>query len=202
MSRCRKPEAEVESLEAEGAIDDARWRQVYERCRALPFDEYASIFDPHGDQADETVTGSLADDLADIYRDVGDAVAAFDAGRPTCARWELTEGRGIHWGRHATGAIRALDTFLADGRGSTARRRATTPLSRCRPTCTSAWIDADGDPAETARRRGARARRVGGRYRLGDVATPRISAMTTPHDAGAAGLALEFDGTGSALYVR
>lgn len=31
---------------------------------------------------------------------------------------------------------------------------------------------------------------------------PRTSAMTTPHDAGAAGLALEFDGTGSALYVR
>ena len=112
-----EPEAEVENLEAEGAIDDARWRQVFDRCRALPFDEYASIFDPHGDPADETVTGSLADDLADIYRDVGDAVAAFDAGRPTCARWELTEGRRIHWGRHATGAIRALDAFLADGRG-------------------------------------------------------------------------------------
>lgn len=31
---------------------------------------------------------------------------------------------------------------------------------------------------------------------------PRSSAMTTPHDAGAARLALEFDGTGSALYVR
>ncbi len=111
------PEAESEAREADGAMADERWRQVYERCRALPFDAYASIFDPHGDPADETVTASLADDLADIYRDVGDAVAAYDAGQLERARWELSEGRKMHWGRHATGAIRALDTFLADGRG-------------------------------------------------------------------------------------
>jgi hypothetical protein len=112
-----EPEAEPEALDAEPAIADERWRQVYERCRALPFDEYASIFDPHGDPAAEVVTASLADDLADVYRDVGAAVEAFDAGRPECARWQLTEGRRFHWGRHATGAIRALETFLADGRG-------------------------------------------------------------------------------------
>lgn len=107
------PEADPEAREVDGAADDERWRRVYERCRALPFDEYASIFDPHGDPAEETVTASLADDLADIDRDVGNAVAAFDAGRPECARWELTLGRRIHWGRHATGAIRALDAWLA-----------------------------------------------------------------------------------------
>src|SRR2546430_7270141 len=44
-----------------------------------PFDLYLAIFDPYEDASDVPVTGSLADDLADIYGDLKRGLEPWEA---------------------------------------------------------------------------------------------------------------------------
>src|SRR5688572_2798552 len=67
-------ESDVEDL-----TDDA-WQRAVKAARRLPTDFYSEIFDPTITPPPEPVVGSLVDDLADICRDVGAGLRAYDRG--------------------------------------------------------------------------------------------------------------------------
>jgi hypothetical protein len=89
----------------------AQLARVRSRASAIPLQHYSEIFSPLV-VADEPVVGDLADDLVEIYRDVGRGLARYDAGRVDDAIWEWAFNFQIHWGEHASSAIRALHCYL------------------------------------------------------------------------------------------
>ena len=78
----------------------------------LPFEAYGEVFDPTVIPPQTPVCGSLSDDIADIYRDVVTGLREYQAGRRNAALREWGFLLQIHWGEHATGAIRALHRWL------------------------------------------------------------------------------------------
>lgn len=94
-------------------VEDEECNLVAAACRRLPFDFYGKVFDPLPIPPEETVIGSLTDDISDIYRDLVTELRAYEAGRRAQAIWEWGFGLKHHWGDHATGAIRALHCWLA-----------------------------------------------------------------------------------------
>jgi hypothetical protein len=85
---------------------------IYTRFKALPFQYYSEIFDPAELPAQEFVTGDLADDLMDTYIDLKQGLLYYDAGHPAQAVFHWRFMFGVHWGRHATSAMRALHCYL------------------------------------------------------------------------------------------
>ena len=100
-------------LEGE-SVDEAAWQVVYKRAAALPFNHYSSVFDPQVVPPEEPVVGDLADDIADIYRDLSEGLALSNTGHLPEAEWALLNSFQSHWGRHASSAIRALHCWFAD----------------------------------------------------------------------------------------
>lgn len=78
-------------------------------------DTYREIYDPLADK--EPVEGSLRDDLLDIYRDLKEGLLLFDspdeADRQT-AVWTWKLNFMLHWGEHATGALRVLHAIIRE----------------------------------------------------------------------------------------
>lgn len=97
---------------AERLSDDA-WRAVYQRAGALPFNYYPVVFNPSNPDHEEPVKGDLADDFADIYRDVMAGLMLYDHGHGSEAIWEWHQGFTSHWGRHAASALYALHTYAS-----------------------------------------------------------------------------------------
>ncbi len=95
-------------------IDNATWEKVFKRARALPFNDYSSIFDPQVVPPEEPVVGYLADDIADIHRDLSEGLCLYGEGHVAEAAWTFLHSFQSHWGRHASSAIRALHCWLAD----------------------------------------------------------------------------------------
>ena len=95
-------------------VSDEEWKEVYARAAALPFQYYSSYFDPSEVEPEGHEIGDLADDVADIYRDLTKGLALVDAGHIAEAQWELWFSFLTHWGRHASGAIRALHCWYVD----------------------------------------------------------------------------------------
>ena len=89
----------------EFAVDAAL---AHEQLEALFADRnvFRIVLDPWSD--DEPVHSSLAECLAEIYKDLRECLAAFDAGRRDEAIWEWRSGWEIHWGRHAWEALAAI----------------------------------------------------------------------------------------------
>jgi hypothetical protein len=85
-------------------------RQVYKLFQEKlgAWDQYCEIFDPNKDM--DPIGGSLADDLADIYFDLKEGLALHESGEsePSQVIWEWRFSFDIHWGEHATSALRAL----------------------------------------------------------------------------------------------
>jgi hypothetical protein len=90
-----------------------RQRSVLQEAARLPVDNYGWIFDPLVVPPEEPVVASVADDIADIYRDVVTGLRLDQLGRRTEAVWHWSFYLSRHWGLHATGAIRALHCWLA-----------------------------------------------------------------------------------------
>lgn len=88
-------------------------RAVGQACRRLPLDLYGEVFDPLSVPPEQPVIGSLVDDIQDIYADVAGGLRAYRGNRRAQAVWEWRFNLQIHWGEHATGAIRALHCWLA-----------------------------------------------------------------------------------------
>jgi len=87
------------------------YRAIHKRFSSLPFQYYWEVFHPVADAADEAVAGDICDDLADIYRDLKDGLAIFDAGNDQLAGFHWSSSFGFHWGRHATSALHALHCY-------------------------------------------------------------------------------------------
>jgi hypothetical protein len=63
---------------------------------------------------DSVVDGSLADDIADIYRDLRDGFVAYDSGDLGGAVWDWRVEFDSHWARHAAHAIFALQVLRSE----------------------------------------------------------------------------------------
>lgn len=112
-------EVDVAALMAESRKDrmgTEDWMALYRSLGALigEHNSYAEVFDPYAHPGEEPVTGSLADDVADIYRHLADGLAKWRRGEVDAALWEWRFGFTIHWGEHATGALRALYALAAN----------------------------------------------------------------------------------------
>jgi hypothetical protein len=77
-------------------------------------DLYAEVFDPYLQPPKEPVIASLADDIADIYRDLAEGRIKWRQGASDEAWWQWRFHFTIHWGEHATNALRALHALAAD----------------------------------------------------------------------------------------
>jgi hypothetical protein len=105
---------ELEAAPEVSRLDEGEFRRAYDASKRLPLDLYSEVFDPTIVPADEAVVASLADDLGDIYRDVGTGLRAYESGNRAGAVWEWSFNLRSHWGAHATGAIRALHWWLKE----------------------------------------------------------------------------------------
>ena len=89
---------------------------------------YREVFDPH-EPAEPEVTGSLADDISDTYRDVSAGLHKWDRGETGPALWEWRFSFETHWGEHVSGGLRAMHARAAwhelpwPPTGETARRQ-------------------------------------------------------------------------------
>jgi hypothetical protein len=86
---------------------------VQSRAATLQGQFYFEVFDPYETPPETPVVGHLTDDLGDIYRDIARGLVLFNNQRLDEALWEWAFNFRIHWGEHATGAIRALHAYLS-----------------------------------------------------------------------------------------
>lgn len=105
----------------EREVTHAEWQATYDRLGPLPFGYYRSVFDPQlrDDQLSEGLDsacelGDLADDLADIWRDLTDGLTLFDCGHGDAAEYQWAWSFRSHWGRHAASALHVLHCWIAD----------------------------------------------------------------------------------------
>jgi hypothetical protein len=94
-------------------ISDEEYQKIYNRFESLPFKFYSECFNPLTIPAEEPVTADLADDLADVWRDLKRGLLLYQAGHWDAAVWEWHLHFDSHWGHHATGALYALQTWLS-----------------------------------------------------------------------------------------
>ena len=93
-------------------ISSEEFGRAVNRFRELPFNLYRVVFDPHDFEVDnETVTGSLADDLADIYRDLAVGIDNAINGHINDACFDWSQSYASHWFRHAVSALTAIEIF-------------------------------------------------------------------------------------------
>lgn len=96
-------------------MDDKECGRAQERFSGLPFNFYRVVFDPHDfDGGNEPVTAMLADDLADIYRDLAQGLDNAKQGHLNDACFEWAQSYGFHWARHAVNALAALEIYRID----------------------------------------------------------------------------------------
>jgi Domain of unknown function (DUF5063) len=95
-------------------ISHEDWKVVYQRFEALPFIYYEACFTPYELTFEPAGMGDLADDLADIWRDLKEGLTLYHAGHIDSGIWKWHFGFWIHWGKHATSASYALHCWLAN----------------------------------------------------------------------------------------
>lgn len=94
------------------AVPDARWSGPPE------FESYWTVFDPY--VLEEPVSGSLPEDLQDVYRDVKEGLLVYELGSTAARReaiWLWRLHLATHWGDHAVDALRALQRAVNRARG-------------------------------------------------------------------------------------
>ncbi|MEA2328282.1 MAG: hypothetical protein QOE68_3241 [Thermoanaerobaculia bacterium] len=95
------------------SISDDEYQRVYMRFGNLPFNYYSECFNPLVVPAEEPVVADLADDLADIWRDLKGGLLLYDSGETESAVWHWSNHYSFHWGHHATAALYALQSWLS-----------------------------------------------------------------------------------------
>jgi len=94
-------------------VTQDEWRDVFERFSSLPLQHYSVAYSPS--TLDEApVTGNVADDLADIYRDLKNGLSLYEDGCIPEAVWEWKFSFNTHWGRHVVSALHALHCYRVD----------------------------------------------------------------------------------------
>lgn len=110
----RLPNTEPSGRDAPQMPTDDQQRLMTEIVDTIGGDSipYSFVFHPLQPRP-EPVVGSLADDLVSIYHDLyeGSALLA-DGGTVEDVIWTWRINFQIHWGRHALGALQALNDML------------------------------------------------------------------------------------------
>ena len=101
-----------DEFEPEGSDNDT-WHAVAQRCAAMPFKYYSEVFDPHAVPGEEPIVHNLANDVADIHRDLIGGLELYRAGHVAEAQFDWRFTFEIHWGRHAVSALRGLHCWQA-----------------------------------------------------------------------------------------
>jgi len=109
-------EPDTESA-GERTVTHDDWQALFTdfRDRLGRWNAYFNVSDPYDEANHEPVRMSLADDLADIYRDVKNgllAEQAVAAARPNDVLWTWRFDFESHWATHAADALRALQAAL------------------------------------------------------------------------------------------
>jgi hypothetical protein len=94
-------------------LPDEEYQRIYRRLGALPFNYFSECFNPLAIPPEEPVIAGLADDLADIWRDVKGGFLLYESGSPESAAWHWSNHYSFHWGHHATAALYALQSWFA-----------------------------------------------------------------------------------------
>lgn len=89
-------------------MDGHEWQKLYQSLKDKlgDADLYRMVFNAAKDA--EAIHGSLADDIADIYRDLKEGLILKDEASPRNAIWEWRFGFDSHWGHHAIDALKAI----------------------------------------------------------------------------------------------
>lgn len=121
LSDCTIPEVELahSSARERARSKGAQWGQLYNLLTAKlgDWNPYWQVFDPTKEQ--EAIYGSLADDIADIYRDLKDGVILSESHQalPEDNIWHWRYGFHSHWGKHAMDALRTIHCLLEENLG-------------------------------------------------------------------------------------
>lgn len=105
---------DVSSEQTPEHLSNDEWTTLYRRLKENlgEWDVYQKVFDPTRDT--EAIFGSLADDLADIYRDVASGLSESDEGslKGAIFSWRLLFYS--HWGKHAIDALEVIHCRLSE----------------------------------------------------------------------------------------
>jgi len=112
----RNDDESHEKVRTKLRLSHAQWSELYESLKIKLGDAnpYWEIWDPtRGNDANH---GSLADDFADIYRDLKVELNLRDAdhAEPDDNIWHWRFGYHSHWGKHAIDALRTIYFLLED----------------------------------------------------------------------------------------
>ena len=103
---------DLPSIEPETENNSGDMTPIHIRINKDLPDVYWQIFNPFNDE--ESVCGSLTDDLSDISRDLQIGIHEYNSGRLGNAVFEWRLGLDHHWGKHAVGLIQALHAIRTD----------------------------------------------------------------------------------------
>jgi hypothetical protein len=89
-------------------VEEWGWLYKSLKERFGEWDLYRQVFDPTRDS--EAIRGSLADDIADIYRDLKEGLVLKETCRsgPEDLIWQWRLSFYSHWGKHAIDALLAI----------------------------------------------------------------------------------------------
>lgn len=104
------PDREPSTVETRrSTLSSQEWMALFTSLRDQLKDYDA--FGPDATESRRSDEGSLADDLADIYRELRDGLAGWNNTDPTRqgdAVWDWRFGFLVHWGDHALSAMRTM----------------------------------------------------------------------------------------------
>jgi hypothetical protein len=105
-----------EKLHTKLSLSHAQWSELYQSLKIKLGDAnlYWEVWDPTKES--EAIHGSLADDFADIYRDLKVELNLSDADQAAAEDniWHWRFGYHSHWGQHAIDALRTIYFLLED----------------------------------------------------------------------------------------
>lgn len=110
------PEGSISPEEDEKRIGHDHWQHIFSLLSDRGFQTgYRTFFRPLGDSLEDAVFGNLADDLADIWRDLEAGLRALALGKARAEIcWEWKFSFQSHWGHHAIDALAAIRAHLQD----------------------------------------------------------------------------------------
>ncbi len=106
------PSADPDPAASEHFVDKNDHHAVYDHFRLLPLQYYGEVFDTTVVPPGDPTVGDLADDLLDIYTDLKTGLLHYSDGNIPHAVWHWKWTWAVHWGRHATSALRAMHCFM------------------------------------------------------------------------------------------
>jgi hypothetical protein len=106
------PETEPENEEGLPELPHADLARAQGNLAVFAGVFYRTVFDPDPRNTDEPVIGDIGDDLLDTYKDIKAGSVLCDRGQPQEALWHWSFLHQVHWGRHAVGALAALQAAM------------------------------------------------------------------------------------------